>query len=355
MSNINFSSIVTTYPVAGQDNDSQGFRDNFTAISAALSVAKTEISTLQTNSVSVGTGVTNDLLQATVSNGLYKQFYGVYFDGGTVPTSANIDLTNGPVQKFTLSGNPTLTFTNWPTTGQSGYIRVHIASDQSGVRYPIFSTSNSGTIHYDTSFPTNPITSTKGFVVGGESVASIVVGTVGSGYTSPASVSFSGGSPITGYFLPQATATYTVVSASVSGGSGGSGYVTGDTLTLGANTNVVLTVTANSGVITNLSVTNGGTFTTPISTLQNAISLSSAAGAGARVSLSFGVNAINLTSGGDGYTTIAPNVSVSAPGSGTQALATATLTSLTSVRVKVIEAWSNDAGSNVYIRYLGEY
>jgi hypothetical protein len=361
MSNINYAAITTTYPVAGVDNDSQGFRDNFTAISAGLATAKTEITALQTNAIIVAdlatstTPVVNNLLQSTISNGLYKQFYGTYFDGGTVPTSANIDLTNGPVQKFTLSGTPTLTFTNWPVVGQSGYVKVHIASDQSGVRYPVFATSNAGTIHYDTSYPTNPITSARGFTVGGESVTQINMSNVGSGYTSPATVSFSGGNPITGYYVPQGTAVYTVVSATVVGGSGGSGYVTGDTITLNANPNVVFTVTASSGIITAVSVTLGGTFTTPLSTVQNTSPLSSAAGTGARLVLSFGVSSITVTNSGDGYTTVAPNVSVSAPGSGTTALANAVLSTLTSTRVKVIEAWSNNAGADVYVRYLGEY
>ena len=35
-SNINTSSIDETYPVAGQDNNSQGFRDNFTNIKIGL-------------------------------------------------------------------------------------------------------------------------------------------------------------------------------------------------------------------------------------------------------------------------------------------------------------------------------
>ena len=44
------TTIDATYPVAGQDNNSQGFRDNFNAIKTAFSVAKSEITDLQTNS-----------------------------------------------------------------------------------------------------------------------------------------------------------------------------------------------------------------------------------------------------------------------------------------------------------------
>ena len=38
-SNINPNNIDTAYPVAGQDNDSQGFRDNFTNIKTNFSSA----------------------------------------------------------------------------------------------------------------------------------------------------------------------------------------------------------------------------------------------------------------------------------------------------------------------------
>lgn len=46
-SNINTSSIDITYPIPGQDNDTQGFRDNFSSIKNNLNVAKTEISDIQ--------------------------------------------------------------------------------------------------------------------------------------------------------------------------------------------------------------------------------------------------------------------------------------------------------------------
>ena len=50
-SNINTGIIDTTYPVAGQDNDSQGFRDNFTNTNANFEVAKDEIEELQDASI----------------------------------------------------------------------------------------------------------------------------------------------------------------------------------------------------------------------------------------------------------------------------------------------------------------
>jgi hypothetical protein len=46
---INPNNIDITYPIAGQDNDTQGFRDNFSNIKNNLAVAASEISALQSN------------------------------------------------------------------------------------------------------------------------------------------------------------------------------------------------------------------------------------------------------------------------------------------------------------------
>ena len=48
-SNISDTGINSDFPIAGQDNDSQGFRDNFTTIKANFVAAKTEIESIQTN------------------------------------------------------------------------------------------------------------------------------------------------------------------------------------------------------------------------------------------------------------------------------------------------------------------
>jgi len=48
-SNINPNTIDTGYPIAGQDNDSQGFRDNFTNIRTNFDNTRSEIEDLQNN------------------------------------------------------------------------------------------------------------------------------------------------------------------------------------------------------------------------------------------------------------------------------------------------------------------
>lgn len=48
-SQIDPTTIDITYPIAGQDNDTRGFHDNYRAIQNGLLFAKTEITTLQAN------------------------------------------------------------------------------------------------------------------------------------------------------------------------------------------------------------------------------------------------------------------------------------------------------------------
>ena len=110
MSNISTDNIDTGYPVAGRDNDSSGFRTNFSAIAAGLEVAKTEISELQSKAVVKSqlvdsTELDNNLAGSLISNGVHSQFYPKYNNRGITQSLSNsnlIDLNNGPVQKFTL-------------------------------------------------------------------------------------------------------------------------------------------------------------------------------------------------------------------------------------------------------------
>ena len=160
---INYSAIIETFPVAGKDNDSQGFRDNFAATRLGLSVAKNEITALQTNAIlaaDLATGttpVTNNLLGSTIRNGLYKQFNGVYYPAGTLQGTQNIDLNNGPIQKVIVSGNAILNFINWPPSGQYSTLRLMIIGDQQGSWSVNFTSENTGIIWKATGFST-PIT-----------------------------------------------------------------------------------------------------------------------------------------------------------------------------------------------------
>lgn len=119
MSNINFANINENFPVAGQDNDTQVFRDNFDSIKTALETAKTEITDLQDNVVR--TDDTSDLNGNIIQNAKLQNTFdvvleGQVFDGGL--TTATIDYENGSYQIYTISAsNFTFDFLNFPTDG----------------------------------------------------------------------------------------------------------------------------------------------------------------------------------------------------------------------------------------------
>jgi len=115
-SNIVPGNIDGTYPIAGQDNSSQGFRDNFTAIKNNFEDAKTEIEDLQTNKAS--TSGNTSFNNYTVSKAVFKDTALTIYDNGP-PTSGTITLdhANGHYHKLTTSGNVTLGFANWPGSG----------------------------------------------------------------------------------------------------------------------------------------------------------------------------------------------------------------------------------------------
>ena len=65
-SNINVTNIDITYPVAGQDNDTQGFRTNFTNIRNNFVTAASEITNLQSNVTTLQTTISDVITANTV-------------------------------------------------------------------------------------------------------------------------------------------------------------------------------------------------------------------------------------------------------------------------------------------------
>lgn len=135
-SQINSDNIDKTYPVAGQDNDSQGFRDNFDAIQQNFIYAKAELEDLQSKAVLKGalegSTLDNDLGGSNISNGSYTNFHGTV-KSAEVSTSTNISILQGSLQAYTLADNTTFTFTDWPDTGKFAKIRVHVNAKQNQV------------------------------------------------------------------------------------------------------------------------------------------------------------------------------------------------------------------------------
>lgn len=122
--------------------------------------------------------------------------------------------------------------------------------------------------------------------------------TSGTGFTSVPALSISAPQNANGV---QATGTISLKVLSGTVASGGTGYVTGDTITL--PNGVILTVTASSGVITAVSVTNAGSLTGgSVPANPVAPSATSGAGTGATINLIWGLGTFTVINPGNGYT-----------------------------------------------------
>lgn len=127
-SNINPYNIDGTFPIANQDNSSQGFRDNFTNIRNNLIYAENEITDLQTKALVTsalnGQTLSNDMAGTQIRRPQLASWTESFVDLGAVSGTATLDFNQGNFQKITTAGSITLNFTNW--SAGFGLMRVWI-------------------------------------------------------------------------------------------------------------------------------------------------------------------------------------------------------------------------------------
>jgi len=128
-SQVNPNNIDGTYPVAGQDNDSQGFRDNFTNIRNNLTYVKAEIEDIQNKvvlkSALTNTTLDNDFYGNIIANPSLSSWRETYNNIGSVSGSVTVNFSNGNFQKITMSGSTSLTF-SWPTNTNNQYSSIKL-------------------------------------------------------------------------------------------------------------------------------------------------------------------------------------------------------------------------------------
>ena len=129
-SKIDNSKINANYPVAGQNNSSQGFRDNFANIKASLGHARLEINELQQKSVLKtaidGETLNNNMAWAPIFRAQLRAHSETFFDHGSVNGVVSFDYSVGTVQKVTLIGTIVLSLGNFPPLGQVGRLIVWV-------------------------------------------------------------------------------------------------------------------------------------------------------------------------------------------------------------------------------------
>lgn len=143
MSQINTNGIDVNYPVPGQNNSSQGFRDNFSQIKTNLNTAGTEITDLQ-NKVVVkaaldNTIINNDMANTLISNAAVRGFRSTTYNlGNAISGTLLVDTSLADVQYGSVTGNTVLQFGGWaPTNTESSVtLRLSVANANAVISLP---------------------------------------------------------------------------------------------------------------------------------------------------------------------------------------------------------------------------
>ena len=162
-SQINPNNIDGTYPVAGQDNDSQGFRDNFTNTKTNFEYAGNEITELQSKAVLksalTGTTLDNNMNNSVISNVQLLSASAPKAALGSV-TSATLNFAAAPYYTLTTGGSVTVSFSNFPASGQVATMRLQITVNNTAYTLILPSAVSVGTSNLQ-GFSSNVITFAK--------------------------------------------------------------------------------------------------------------------------------------------------------------------------------------------------
>jgi hypothetical protein len=130
--NINPNNIDDNYPIAGQDNDSQGFRDNFSNIKSNFTFARSEISDLQNNvilkSALLGSTLDNDLDNTILYRAQLRSNTSSFTDLGPNTGIVTVSFLDSNFQKITATGKIELVLSDFPIrTGICASLRLWIS------------------------------------------------------------------------------------------------------------------------------------------------------------------------------------------------------------------------------------
>ena len=150
MSNIQTTSIDPNFPVAGQDNDSQGFRDNFNDIKIGLTVAKDEITTLETTTAKLNAN--NDFDSNELQNAVLHRITDKYISKAAT-VSTTVQWSTGTYQKITITNDLTLTLDLWPAPNKKAKVTVQIIGDGENSYTVTWASTQGNNIKVPASFP----------------------------------------------------------------------------------------------------------------------------------------------------------------------------------------------------------
>ena len=124
-SQINIDNIDANFPIAGEDNSSQGFRDNFAAIKIALTTATDEISLLQEQTVKLNSENDFDYFEGGIRKALISE--SGFLAANNASIEGNLDFSYGHYHKSSINTNTTFTVENWPSSGIFAQVRLEVS------------------------------------------------------------------------------------------------------------------------------------------------------------------------------------------------------------------------------------
>lgn len=129
-SNVNPNNIDGTYPIAGQDNDSQGFRTNFTNIKNNFIYTKAEIEDMQAKvvlkSALTGTTLDNNMAGSPFRSAEVRDLRETRVDLGVTSGTITLDHTAAHYYVVSSAGTLDLAFAGFPAAGRVGRIRLEV-------------------------------------------------------------------------------------------------------------------------------------------------------------------------------------------------------------------------------------
>jgi hypothetical protein len=137
------SKINPEFPVAGKDNSSQGFRDNFKNIYQALNAIDTGVEDLKSSSVQKTQ--TNDFDNNVIKQAAFQDCSAILYDETNNVKTGNIsiDFSNGHYQKYKVgAGSNTFTIQNWPGNGKFSSLILAITTASTNATYVNFVATN---------------------------------------------------------------------------------------------------------------------------------------------------------------------------------------------------------------------
>lgn len=112
--------IDAAYPVAGVDNDTQGFRDNFQIIKDGLGTAASEISTLQETTTKLNED--NNFNGSQIASAKFLDSrHEISINGAPLTSGVEIDVRDAHYHRYVIGADLTIAVLGWP---QDSYAKI---------------------------------------------------------------------------------------------------------------------------------------------------------------------------------------------------------------------------------------